>query len=293
MRLTRAQVGFLFFLPSLLAILLFIFKPLADSIFMSLRKIDLLFSAEEFFVGLENYVWLIKSDWFFGVLLRTIIFTFGIMSTQILLALCLALLTDFEYPGKKVIRSILIAPWAIPLFVAAMTWSWLYSPGFGPINHLLLELGILNESIDLLGNKQTALVSAMVAMVWKGLPFVYLVMLAGLQQIPHELREAARVSGANTWQEFLYVTLPGLRYIVTMLILLRTIWLFNHFAFVFVLTRGGPLGATETLAISAIRMGIDSFRYGRAAAITTTMFFVLLVLFFIYWRLDKEQRRIT
>jgi multiple sugar transport system permease protein len=226
-------------------------------------------------------------------LLRTIVFTFGVMSSQIVLGLCLALLTDFDYPGKKVIRSILIAPWAIPLFVAAMTWSWLYSPGFGPINHILRDLGILKESIDILGNKQTALPAAMIAMVWKGLPFVYLVMLAGLQQIPKDLREAARVNGANAWQEFIYVTLPGLRYIVTMLIILRTIWLFNHFAFLFVLTRGGPLGATETLAISAIRMGIDSFRYGRAATITTTMFLVLLVMFFIYWRLDKEQRRIV
>ncbi|NMB11583.1 MAG: sugar ABC transporter permease [Firmicutes bacterium] len=291
-RMTKKErLGLLLFIPSLLGIALVIFKPLVDSIIMSLYDIDLLFGGSDApFVGLENYKWVFTSDWFLPTLGRTVLVSGVVMSIQVILALIVALITDFDFPGKGLVRSMLISPWIIPIVVAGLMWNWMYDPTIGPINDFLMGIGAIKAPMNWLGQTNTALGAVMVALVWKGLPFVYLTILGAMQQVPEDQKEAARVDGANGFQEFWYITLPGIREVVTTMIILRTIFLFNHFSFIHVLTGGGPLGSTEVLAITAVKMGVNSFRYGRASAITTTMFGILLVLFAVYYSLDQKRR---
>jgi multiple sugar transport system permease protein len=285
----KRRLGIVLILPSLLSLAIFIFKPLLDSIFMSQRKIDLLFGGPEEFVGFQNFIWLFQTEWFLPTLGRTLLITAAVMATQLVLAFLLGLLTDFDFRGKGLVRSFMMAPWATPIFVAALIWSWMYEPNISPFNRMLVDLGILENPVTWLGNPSTALPAVMIALVWKGLPFVYLVLLAGLQQISEELKDAARIDGAGYVQVVRYVILPGLRHVITTVVILRTIFLFNHFSFIFLLTGGGPLQATETMAIAAVKVGVDSFRYGRASAITTTMFLILLAMFFLYFSIDKKR----
>lgn len=290
-RMTNRRLGLVLFFPSLLGIALVILKPLADSIVMSLYDIDLLFGGTDApFIGLGNYAWVFGSDWFLPTLGRTLLVTGVVMVFQIVLSLIFALITDFDFPGKGIVRSMLISPWAVPIVVAGLMWNWMYDPSIGPINHVLEAVGIIDAPINWLGRTDTALPAVMVALIWKGLPFVYLTILGAMQQVPADQKEAARVDGANAFQEFFHVTLPGISEVVTTMIILRTIFLFNHFSFIDVLTGGGPLGSTEVLAITAVKMGVNSFLYGRAAAITTTMFVALVVLFAVYYSINKERR---
>jgi multiple sugar transport system permease protein len=286
----KTWVGIGLILPSVIALGVVIVKPLLDSFWMSVHELDLLFGTGQPFVGFRNFVWLFQSDWFFPTLLRTIFITVVVTGFQVVFAMAFALLTDFDFPGKSVVRSLVVAPWALPIFVAGLIWTWIYEPDISPINAILQSLGVIDDPVPWLSRRETALPAVMLALIWKGLPFMYLATLAGLQQIDQDHIDSARIDGANAWQEFRHVILPGLRYILTTIIILRSIFLFNHFAYIWVLTGGGPLNATEVLAISAVKVGVNSFRYGRAAAITTTMFFVLFGLFLVYYWADRKNR---
>jgi multiple sugar transport system permease protein len=285
----RRTLGIILVIPSVAAIMIFIFKPLLDSLLMSQRHIDLLFSVGESYVGLDNFAWLFGQSWFLPTLQRTVFVTLVTMSSQVILSFFVALLTDFEFPGRGVVRSLLISPWAIPVFVAALTWRWMYNPMMSPFAGLFPMLGLTDQPLAWLSRPNSALWGLIIALTWHGFPFVYLTIYAGLQQVPEELKDAARIDGANAAQVVRYITIPSIRYVLTTVIILRTIFLFNQFPFIFLLTGGGPLNATETLAISAIKQGVSAFNYGRASAITTTMFFVLVVLFLLYFVVNKKR----
>jgi len=286
----RRWLGVALIVPSVLSIVVFILKPLVDSLLMSQRRIDLLYSTKEVFVGLDNFGWLFSQPWFLPTLFRTVIVSFVTMGLQVVIGFFVALLTDFDFKGRGVIRSILISPWAVPVFVAALTWRWMYQPNMSPFGGLFVALGLMPHPVQWLSNPTTAMIAIIIALTWSGFPFVYLTIYAGLQQVSQEVKDAAIIDGASAAQVVRYVTLPTIRYVITTVVILRTIFLFNQFPFIYLMTGGGPAGGTQVLSIAAIKQGISAFNYGRAAAITTTMFLVLLVMFLLYFVAYRRRR---
>ncbi|MCP4312836.1 MAG: sugar ABC transporter permease, partial [Bacteroidetes bacterium] len=170
-----------------------------------------------------------------------------------------------SFRGRSFVRGIFIIPWATPTFVAAFAWIWLLDAQYGIFNMVLTKLNILSEGIPWLGQLNTALLCVILAHVWKGLPWVVMVLLSGLQMVPKSLQEAARVDGANAWKEFWNVIVPSMKNVLLIVILLRVIWTFNWFDYVYLLTGGGPLDATTTWPVLIYKTGFEAYRFGRAS----------------------------
>jgi ABC-type sugar transport system permease subunit len=187
----------------------------------------------------------------------------------------MALVLNQAFFGRNILRAYLLVPWVLPGFVAYMTWRWFLDPLQGVLNYALTDLGIIHYPLELLGNPSTALGAVIVADVWKTFPFFGVAFLAGLQNIPAETYEAASVDGANRWQQFRYVTVPGLRHVILVVLMLSTIWTFNSFEPVYLLTGGGPADATVVYTVLAYEMGIVNMRLGEASAVPVMILPVL------------------
>jgi multiple sugar transport system permease protein len=229
------------------------------------------------FVGLANFEYLSRNATFAAAVSNTV---FLVMVTGILklgIGLGLALLVNQALPGRGIFRSFLMLPWAMPAFVAFLTWRVLYQPVGGGINLVLTQTGIYPHVIDWLGQRPTAMPSVILASTWRGFPFWFISILAALQSIPKELYEAARVDGANAWQRFWMVTVPGIRQVVLVTALLSSIWTANAFEHVWLLTQGGPSDATMVFPVLAY-FGMQTQRIGEAAAVSVSMMPALILL---------------
>lgn len=263
-------------LPASIALVAIIAYPLAYGLYLSLTDANPL-TLQANFIGLENYRYLWEDSVYRGGLVRTIVFTVSIVAIEFPLALILALMLNEPLRGRAIYRSLLLIPWVMPNVVAAVIWKWIYSPDFGLLNYGLKELGIIDSYMNFLSDPGRALPSVIAVGVWKGIPFSTVVLLAGLQAVPNDVMEAARVDGANAWQRFRDVTVPSLLPIAVVVIVLRTVWTFNSFDLVYVLTGGGPGWATQLLSIYVY---LSSFQYqqlGYGAAMAVTMLFVLAI----------------
>jgi ABC-type sugar transport system permease subunit len=229
-------------------------------------------------IGFDNYRYLLSSAAFQASLWNTIVIVVVSDFLKLLVGLGLALLVNQRLPGRGLIRSILLLPWAMPAFVAFLTWRVLYQPIGGGINLVLTQFGF-DEIIDWLGQRSTAMPAVIVATVWRGFPFWFVSILAALQTIPDELYDAAEVDGASPWQRFWAVTEPGIRPVVIVTILLSSIWTANAFEHVWLLTQGGPSDATMVFPVLAY-FGMQTQRIGEAAAVSLAMLPVLAVLVF-------------
>jgi ABC-type sugar transport system permease subunit len=189
--------------------------------------------------------------------------------------MCAALLLNVSFRGRTFFRGLFMLPWAVPTFVAVLVWRWMYDHHSGVFNTVLMRLGITEHRLSFLGNPDLALLSVIVFVVWKGFPFFGLSYLAGMQSIPNELYEAAKVDGANAWQQFFYITLPGLQHVIAITCLLSLIWTANAFEMVYLLTGGGPSNRTQVFTVLTYQLGIVNLRLGEAAAVPL-MFFPML-----------------
>ena len=217
------------------------------------------------------------------------VLTVAAVIAEVVLGLIVALTLNAPFRGRGVIRTLNILPWVVPSFVAAFIWIWLLHPLFGPINQFLLWSGLVDEGVPWLSQRSTAMGSVILVSVWKGLPWTFLVFLAGLQGIPEEWYEAAKVDGASPWQQFRYITLPSLRYILVIVIVLRTIWTFNNFDLVYLLTGGGPARATVTLPLNVYSTAFLQFDFGLSAAIAAFMVFLVLGLSITVLKLSRVE----
>ncbi|WP_108398869.1 carbohydrate ABC transporter permease [Devosia submarina] len=261
--------------PVLLLIIGLVAYPFGFAIWVSFT--DRVIGSVGNFVGLANFEYLSRSATFGAAVSNTI---FLVVVTGVLklgIGLGLALLVNQQLPGRGLFRSFLMLPWAMPAFVAFLTWRVLYQPVGGGLNLVLTQTGIYPHVIDWLGQRPTAMPSVILASVWRGFPFWFISILAALQSIPKELYEAARVDGANAWQRFWMVTAPGIRQVVLVTALLSSIWTANAFEHVWLLTQGGPSDATMVFPVLAY-FGMQTQRIGEAAAVSVSMMPVLLVL---------------
>lgn len=268
-------------LPAFLVVTLFMYYPIFNSIIMAFQKIY--FGKREFdWVGLKNFFNIFKDVYFFRSFSWTLIF--GVISTVLLLVVGMyfALLLNRDIPFKNFLRGIILIPWAIPWFVNAFLWLWLLDVQYGLINHILVILKILKEPINWMGGTNTARAAVIMAYIYRVFPFNIIVYLASFQTIDKQLYEAAEIDGAGKFKQFFYVTLPQIKNIVIFTALLNFIWTFQEFETMWIITRGGPVGATSTLLVRLYDLGFQSRDFGAAAA-NGLLWVIFLFLFSIIY----------
>src|SRR5918911_275166 len=271
-------IGWLFFLPTALLLFGLIGYPFARALYLSFFNV--VGVREGAFVGFQNYTNLWTDDFFRRSIVTTTAFTFFSEAFKFALGLTAALLLHNLPRWGSVLGGIVLLPYIIPEIVRALAWRILLDPLFGALNYLLVNvLHVMSKGPSWLSDPGTALPSVITVNVWSGIPFFVILLLAGLKSIDREVYEAAAVDGANAWRRFLHVTLPGLRYVIIVAVLLSTIFTFNGFTLTYLLTGGGPGGATRVYPILANEFA-QALRYsaGSAVAMTVAPFLFLIIL---------------
>jgi len=264
-------------LPVLLLLLALVAYPFLYAIFISFT--NRVVGNPGHWIGLANFRYLVHFASFTAAVRNTIVLVVVSDICKLAIGLALALLVTQKLRGRGLFRSLLMLPWAMPAFVAFLTWRVLYQPIGGGINLLLTDTGIYPGIIDWLGQRSTAMPAVIAATVWRGFPFWFVSILAALQTIPIELYEAARVDGANAWQRFRAVTFPSIRQVVIIVTLLSSIWTANAFENVWLLTQGGPSDATMVFPVLAY-FGMQTEQIGQAASVSVAMLPALILLVF-------------
>jgi multiple sugar transport system permease protein len=223
------------------------------------------------FVGLRNYEILWADSFFRSAVRNTFTFTLWSVALKFVLGLSAALLIHRQKRYNELLTGAILLPWIVPSVVIALTWRGLLDPVYGGVNQFLLQLNLVEKGFPWLGSPQTAMPSVIMVNIWQGIPFMCITLLAGLKAIDKELYEAATIDGASAWRSFRHITLPGLRYVIIVAVLLSTIWTFNNFTDIYLLTGGGPVGATRVYSILAWEYAIMGLRMGVGVAAAMTM----------------------
>lgn len=283
------RIAYLLILPTLIGIVIITLYPLAYAFVISFQD-NRLRSRESPFIGLANYQAIVTDPEVWNSIRITLIFTVVSVVGSFVIGLVLALLLNRPLRGRRLIRSLFIIPWAIPAFVAALVWSWMFNDQFGILNAVMKDLGVGRPPIWL--DKDHALWSLIGVMTWKSFPFQIVVLLAGLQAIPDDLYEAAAVDGANARQRFWAITLPLLRPVAMVSILLAAINAFHYFPIPWILTAGGPSQATNVISIETYSQAFGAGNFGRGAAAAIFMFVFILAMSAVYiWAYLREVGR--
>jgi ABC-type sugar transport system permease subunit len=269
-RISGSRVeGWLYVAPAVILAGLLILYPFGYNLWLSLlnrsaRRVGS-------FVGLDNYVRLLGDLGFYAAAGRTLAWTVGVVAGQVLLGLALALLLNRTFPGRGFIRASLLIPYALSTVTVVFVWKWLLNDINGIVSLTLMSVGLTDSPVVFLATPLSAMLTVMVVAIWQATPFTVLVILAGLQSVPAELYDAARVDGGGRWTEFRHVTLPQLRPVLTTIVLIKAIWTFNWFDLIWIYTGGGPADATRTLAVAVYDEGFRRFRFSEAATIGVMM----------------------
>lgn len=268
----------LILVPETLFVVLIILYPLYLTLKLSFFKIDLYDIAKPLTSSptLRNYVEMFGDRAFWHSLKVSALYTLFATPLTFLVGFGLALLLHQPLRGRRAFRVLLAMPWAIPTAVGSMVFMVMFDSSFGVTNYLLTRLHLVSGNIDWLGSPTTALATIVVTTIWKNCPFFMLMLLAGLQAIPTEFYEAARVDGAGRVRQFVSITLPALRSIITISLMLNALWVFREFDTIYVMTGGGPARMTESLAVSIYQEAFRFFHVGRASALGIVTFFVCL-----------------
>ncbi|WP_319415699.1 sugar ABC transporter permease [Marispirochaeta aestuarii] len=284
-KFSRKNLGLVLISPSLIILIIVVIVPVIIGLFMSLFRYNLMTMQRGIpFIGLDNYAASVTSSQFWYSFLNTIWWTFANVAGQILFGLVIALLLNQKVKGLLVYKAAILIPWAIPASVAALNWMWLLHPDFGLVNYLALKLGFISDSIPWLGHPVWARIWVVIARVWKEFPLSTIIFLAALQQIPRSLYEAAEMDGASPWKCFLNITLPFLRSSIVVASTLITIWTFNSFNMIWVMTKGGPVNSTEILSTQIYNVAFSRYNFGLASAQSLIMVSILLIIigFYLY-----------
>ena len=266
--------------------------PLVVGISYSFQAINLLRPFQSGWVGLENYAALWGDRKFWIALENTFFWTFWSIFFQFFLGLGLALLLNTQFHGKRLFQALVFLPWAVPTFLSALTWAWLFNPVIGPLPHWMAALGILDEPYNILGDPDLALWGPIVANIWFGVPFFAITLLAALQSIPGELYEAAEIDGATAWQTFTKITLPFLAPMIAITVMLRTIWIANFADLIYVMTAGGPAGSTQIVSSYIFTTAFRKLDFGYASAVAVALLGLLMIYAVILLWLRRKLVRV-
>lgn len=283
LKINRNNYGYLYVAPLFFVLCAVLMYPIIRVAVMSFQNWYMVRPENNgMFVGLKNYTDLFKSPEFSSSIIISIIYILVTVPARYFLGFASAILLNQKFKGRAIARALLIIPWAVPEVVTCLVWILMYDKDFGIINALLRNIGLITENIGYLQDTSTALNAAMVVNIWKGFPFVGVMLLAGLQSIPTEIFEAARVDGTNAFQKLRYVIIPLLKPVSMVVFLLLVIWTIRDFGIVYVLARGGPSRATEVLTIYIYKMAFTNFDFGMASSGGIIMLICALVFAFFY-----------
>jgi multiple sugar transport system permease protein len=284
---SRNALGMLFMLPAGALLLLFLTYPLVLGVWLGFT--DAKIGRKGVWVGLENYQFLLQDDVTRTVLFNTLFYTFVASVLKFALGLWLALLLNEKLPFKTFFRTVILLPYIVPTALSAIAFWWIYDAQFSVISWVLMRLGWIHSYIDFLGNPWNARLSTIAANVWRGVPFVAITLLAGLQTISPSLYEAGAIDGTTGWQRFRYITLPLLTPIIAVVMTFSVLFTFTDFQLIYVLTRGGPLNATHLMATLSFQRAIPGGSLGEGAAIAIAMIpFLLAAILFSYFGLQRR-----
>lgn len=282
----QALTGYLLVVPALVLLLGLVAYPFFFAIFISFT--DRVVGRSGNWVGFENFRYLFNQPSFMKTVSNTIIMVVVSDIAKLFIGLGLALLLNQAVPGRGLMRAVIMLPWAMPGFIAFLVWKLLFIPIGGGLNLILTDTGIYTGIIDWLGQKSTALPAVIIATVWRGFPFWAISFLAALQGVPQDLYEAAKCDGATAFQRFRHVTLPSIRPVILIVVLMSSIWTANSFENIWIMTQGGPSDATMVFPVLAY-FGMQTQRLGEAAAVSVAMIPALLILVFLVTWLIKED----
>ncbi|MEC1259621.1 sugar ABC transporter permease [Bacillus swezeyi] len=287
----RKWEGYFFVFPAVLFMLALIGYPLIYNIMLSFQNLSLsnLASQDAGFIGFENYKQLAQEEVFWVSLKNTLLYTAGSVVFQFTIGFLLALFFSMKFRLAPFLRGLMMVSWLIPLTITALLFKFMMASGEGVFNQLLLSWGIIDSPIPWLSNPNIAIWSVIIANIWVGIPFNMLLISAGLSSLPEDVYESASLDGANGFQKFIHLTLPLLRPVITVVMMLGFIYTFKVFDLVFVMTGGGPVHSTEVLSTVSYRYSFNEFQFSMGAASANVLFFILLLVSLVYLRLIKKD----
>lgn len=287
-RLTDRQVGVLLVLPGVAVFIAVILYPFISAIAMSFTDRSLL-NPNYDVVGFENYIKVFSDPYFLQTVWTTIVFVVFSTLVPFTLGLIWAIVLNQGFRGSEFLRGVTLVNWIIPGTAIGFLWSWIFNGQYGILNALLMRLGLIDQNLSFLGETTSALVCVIIARSWQMLPWYMAFLLGGLQGVPLERIEAARIDGANNLQVFRYIVIPGMRQIFFLVLILGAIGNLQHFDIPWTMTQGGPARATTTLSIEVYRTAFKNWKLGQAATVGTIWAILLLVFSIVYLKQVKES----
>jgi multiple sugar transport system permease protein len=283
------KIGYYLLIPACIILAVVSLYPLLRAILTSFYAKSLL-SVKWNFIGLEHYRYLLTSAEFWRSFGTGIIYTFSTVGLQLFLGIITALLLNRSFKGRNLARGFILFPYMLPSIVAVISWRWMLYDISGVLNYFCIDiLHVRSTPITFSGSSWAAMTIVVLISVWRMFPFVTLCCLARLQAIPLELYEAAKVDGSTAWQRFWFITLPQLKGIIFVVILLRGIWMFNEFDTIWLLTEGGPNHSTETVPIFTYITAFGKWNMGRGSAVAVITFIILAIVFLLYSRIYRLE----
>ncbi|MSN99011.1 ABC transporter permease [Bacillus paralicheniformis] len=289
--IVRKWEGYFYLFPAVLFMLALIGYPLIYNMILSFQNVSLanIASQDISYIGIDNYQRLAQDKVFWASLKNTLLYTAGSVVFQFAIGFLLALFFSMKFRLAPFLRGLMMVSWLIPLTVTALLFKFMMASNEGVFNQLLLSWGMIDNPIPWLSDPKIAIWSVIIANIWVGIPFNMLLISAGLSSLPEDVYESASLDGANAFQKFIHLTLPLLRPVITVVMMLGFIYTFKVFDLVFVMTGGGPVHATEVLSTVSYRYSFDEFQFSMGAASANVLFFILLLVSLVYLRLIKKD----
>jgi len=281
----------LFVVPAALTIIALFGYPVVKNFLMSFQNYTLrtFINGEAPWVGLQNYVAVVTDELFTQALVNTALFTIGSIIGQFVIGMLLALFFHKNFPLNGVLRALFLLPWLIPLIVGSAAWRAILEQDSGILNVTLESLGIINAPIPWLTSPNVALIAIILVNIWLGIPFNVTLLYSGLQDIPDELYEAGALDGATGWKAFWNITLPNLRAVVSVVLMLGVIYTLKVLDIILGLTQGGPANATQTIAVMSYQRSFVEFKFGQGAALSNILILIALVFAIVYLRANRRR----
>lgn len=282
---------YLFLVPALLYMLLIYVYPIVFNIIMSFGHYSLkeMIQGSAPYVGLENYVRIFSNPLFPHILLNTLIFAVGSIVFQFSIGMALAVFLNRYFPLSQLIRTLLLIPWLMPLIVTASAFRWMFQQSNGIINQLLLDMHLIQHPLGWLILPHLALAAVIITNIWVGIPFNMVLLYGGLQDIPNELYEAAAIDGAGWWKSFLHITIPALRPVIAIVLMLGIVYTLKVFDVIKILTDGGPANSTQVLSTWSYTLSFNNYSFGQGAVVGNIMIVIALFFAVLYLRSARQS----
>ena len=291
---TRSYTKWLFVLPAVIVVAALFIYPIFSSLFYSMTTKNLI-RPKYNFVGLKNYLDILSDPKFWAAFLNSLKWTVFSLLGQILVGFTAALALNRVNLFKGMYKTLLIIPWAFPSIVIAFSWTWILNGVYGILPNLLVKWNICESAPQFLTEKNLAFIVLVLINIWFGAPMIMVNVLSALQTVPQDQYEAAKIDGASTFQSFKHITLPHIKLVMGLLVVLRTVWIFNNFDLIYLITGGGPAGSTQTVPLYAYEMGWGTKLLGKSSAVTVLLFIFLMSICIIYFTImncwEREENK--